>query len=73
MSEFMFGVSHVPCSEEEACLRDKICKEEGGYGYTYITDPTGKWTGWFAGPNQGNPFDNNLRDRVLSRLSEIEK
>ena len=73
MSEYHFGVSHVPCSEEEAEVRDKVCKEEGGMGYTYITDPSGRWTGWFVGRNLGYPFDNDLRDRVLSRLSEIKE
>lgn len=73
MSEYMFGVSYTPCSEEEAELRDKICKEEGGYGYTFITEPNGQWKGWYAGPNFGDPFDRDLKNRVLSRVCKTQE
>jgi len=69
MSEYMFGNTREPCSEEEADRRDKICKEEGGYGFTFITEPTGRWLGWYAGPNLGAPFDKDLENRVLNKVN----
>ena len=65
-SEYMFGVTHARVSAREAKRRDRICREEGGYGYTWLTE-AGRYTAWYSGPNLGHPFDGDLERRVLAR------
>ena len=54
--------------QREVQRRHKICREEGGYGYTQYHDPNGDWLGWFSGPNHGEPFNGELRARVTERV-----
>ncbi len=73
MSEYMFGVRRGKTPAREAQRLDRICVDEGGYGFTQIdqshgTAHGGRWLGWFAGPNRGEPFDRNLAARVLARI-----
>ena len=73
MSEFMFGVTHQKVSARESARRDRVCRAEGGYGYSQIDDSHGtaeggRWIGWFSAPNRGEPFDGQLADRVFARL-----
>jgi len=75
MSEYMFGVTHEKLSARECQRRSRICKAEGGYGYTQIDDSHGtavggRWIGWFSAPNLGAPFDKALARRVLERIAE---
>lgn len=75
MSEYMFGVTHRKLSARECKRRDRICQDEGGYGYSQIDDSHGtadggRWIGWFSGPNRGEPFDGQLAARVLARVEK---
>ena len=72
MSDHMFGVSRDILKASEIRRRDRICREEGGYGYCQIdeshgTASGGRWLGWFSGPSKGAPFDDGLARRVLAR------
>ena len=77
MSEYMFGVTRENPGRREAHRWDRICREEGGYGYTELNvgegeTPgvnNGRYQGWFSGPNLGSPFDDRLRDRVMDRIA----
>lgn len=77
MTKFMFGLTTQKPSVKAAKRWDKICKEEGGYGYTEVNRRKGDcpsinngyYQGWFSAPNRGTPFDNNLANRVKSRIS----
>ena len=81
MSEFSFGVCKEKPTLAQAKRRDKICTEEGGYGYTecnrkrgaspQIND--GDYMGWYSGPNMGSPFDDRLAHKVLDRVDEEER
>ena len=73
MSEYMFGVCRHKVSDRESRRRDRICRQEGGLGYQQIDDSHGtaiggRWVGWYAGPNYGEPFDRDLASAVLSRV-----
>jgi hypothetical protein len=68
MSEFLFGTTRERLTKRERTLRDRICVQEGGYGFTQIQEPTGDWLGWYAAPNKGEPFDRQLAARVLARV-----
>lgn len=73
MAEYMFGVTRRKLSAPVVKRRDRICTEEGGWGYTQIneshgTDHRGRWVGWFTGPNRGEPFDGDLAARVYARV-----
>jgi hypothetical protein len=74
MSEFLFGQCRGKVSAREAKRRTRICREEGGYGYSQYDEshgtaqPGGRWIGWFSGPNYGAPFDRDLERRVLARV-----
>lgn len=74
MSEYLFGTVHHKLSAREVWRRDRICREEGGYGFSQIdeshgTAAGGRWLGWYSGPNRGNPFDQELAARVLARVA----
>jgi len=79
MSEYMWGVSYSRPSRKIAALMDKICREEGGYGLNEVNVVQGRtigvnngqYQGWFCGPNRGYPFDDQLRDRVEARISQL--
>jgi hypothetical protein len=75
MSEHMFGVTRHKLSARDVARRDRICREEGGYGYTQVDDSPAhgnRWIGWFVGPNRGEPFNRQLADRVLARIKKKE-
>lgn len=74
MSDYMFGIirGRKP-SDERIREMNRICREEGGYGFIWYRDPNGSSYGWFTGPNFGNPFDKDLRDRVLKRLELLDE
>ena len=78
MSEFMWGVLTKPMpTAAEAARWDRICREEGGYGYTEVNRVRGStpginsgyYQGWFSGPNRGNPFDQAMAERVAARIA----
>lgn len=66
MSEYMFGITKTEPSQKVYDQLDAICKEEGGFGFTWLDIP-GNRIGWFSGPNLGSPFDEDLARRVLTR------
>lgn len=68
MSEYLFGVTREKLSARECKRRDRICCEEGGWGYTQANIPGTGWQGWFSAPNRGSPFDADLERRVLERV-----
>lgn len=73
MNEYIFGVRSKRPTRAAAAKMDKICKGEGGYGFTEINvRPSingGQYQGWFTAPSKGEPFDSELRARVLARIS----
>jgi len=69
MSEYMFGVSNRRLEDAEVEYRDRVCREEGGYGYVQAKLPGEGWRGWFTAPNLGSPFDERLSDRVMRRIN----
>jgi hypothetical protein len=74
MSEYCFGGFNRRLPQREVDRLDRICREEGGYGYQQIDDSHGtaiggRWIGWFTGPNLGHPFDQDLANRVYARLA----
>lgn len=76
MSEFMFGVTRKDPGRKKAKKWDRICREEGGYGFDEINVVEGEtpginygyYQGWFAGPNRGAPEDGELAKRVFDRI-----
>lgn len=74
MSEYLFGVVKDDGPSAALAKRwDRICREEGGSGYTWTRRPDvndGRYQGWFSGPNLGHPFDRDLERRVLARTIE---
>lgn len=84
MSEYQFGVTYTKPSAKDAKRWDRICKAEGGTGYGEVNRKrgdcpginNGKYQGWFTGPNYGDPFDQQLRERVLVAVGwgdEVER
>ena len=72
MSEYIFGVTRVSTSDEEAECLDRICREEGGNGFVSYSAPGNDVRGWFTGPNLGFPFDRALSTSVLDRVRQDE-
>jgi hypothetical protein len=78
MGKFMWGVSTNKPSRANAKKMDRICREEGGYGFTEINvidDETpgingGRYQGWFAAHNHGEPFNGALARRVADRIEK---
>ena len=76
MDEYMFGVTYEKPPKKTANLWDRICRQEGGSGYTEVNRRAGetpginhgRYQGWFTGPNLGEPFNSALRDSVLDRI-----
>lgn len=76
-SEYVFGVRCEKPARAQARQFDEICVEEGGWGYTETNVKSGsapnvnngRYQGWFVGPNRGEPFNSDLRRRVLARIS----
>mgnify|MGYP001145623081 CR=1 FL=1 len=76
MSEYCFGVTYDKPAKREAERWDRICKQEGGFGYTEVNRKegdciginNGRYQGWFVGPNYGAPFDEQLAQRVFDRI-----
>jgi hypothetical protein len=67
---FQFGVTTVRLSKAEAAKADAICLEEGGLGFVGpVTIPGSRARGWFEGRNLGEPFDGELKTRVLERCA----
>lgn len=74
MSEYMFGVIKKKIGIRDSKKLDKICREEGGYGFSQIDDSHGtarggRWIGWFSGPNLGSPFDGDMGRAVVARAT----
>jgi hypothetical protein len=68
MSENTFGLHRGREEEGVVETKDRICREEGGYGYCYADLPGEGWRGWFSAPHRGQPFDRDLARRVLERV-----
>lgn len=65
MSEYIFGVTNESIAKKEGKRRDKIAKKFGAVFVGPINIPGSATKGWFAGPNRGHPFDNDLRRNVM--------
>lgn len=68
MSEYFFGLGpgHLP---EEINELD-VLKEERCILVNYVEPGTRYTRHWFAGPNRGNPFDQQMADRVLEAVDQ---
>lgn len=71
MAEFLFLVGSGQLSDETIKAADGIAAE---HGVTFVGAdlPGDGWRYWFAGPNQGAPFDGQLRERVYSALAAAD-
>ena len=78
MSEFMWGITYKKPSRANAKKMDRICREEGGWGFDEVnvkegTTPginNGRYQGCFYGPNYGSPHDKDLARRVRQRIDK---
>ena len=76
MSEFMWGVTYKKPSRANAKKMDRICREEGGWGFDEVNVKdgatpginNGRYQGHFYGPNYGSPHDGDLAKRVSERI-----
>jgi hypothetical protein len=65
MSEYMFGLTNESITKKEGKRRDKIAQKFGATFVGPISRPDGTTKGWFAGPNRGHPFNDDLRRNVM--------
>ena len=82
MSEFLFGLSKVRLTRQQARQIRTICEDEGNNcglvevnirpGFTPGVN-NGQYQRWFAADNLGCPFDGDLQRRVMTRVAEIVK
>lgn len=75
MSEYMFGVSHhrpTIHGKRPATIRRKLQDIAELHGCTFIEAniPGTGYQRWFAAPNRGNPFDQQLSDRVYEDMKK---
>lgn len=78
MSEFMFSITRNKPTRATAKKMHRICREEGGFGFTEVNVKegdapginNGRYQGWFCGPNRGTPFDQDLAKRVRERVEK---
>lgn len=78
MSEYCFNLLFDKPSRNAAKTIDRICKDEGGWGFNELNVKegehpwcnSGRYQGWCVGPNRGSPFDQDLADRVSSRIAK---
>lgn len=61
----MFSLTNESITKKEGKRRDKIAKKFGANYVGSINIPGSATKGWFAGPNRGQPFDNDLRRNVM--------
>ena len=79
MNEYMFGTSYDRITRKEAKRREQIAKKHGVW-FTEINVKqgscpginNGRYQSWFSGPNRGWPFDDQLRERVLSEIGILQ-
>jgi hypothetical protein len=72
----MWGITRIAPPRKIVNKLDKICREEGGHGYSEVnrtpdTTPginNGRYFGWFAAPNLGFPQDRELASRIMDRI-----
>jgi hypothetical protein len=71
MSEYMFGVrvrdGRTPGRERD---RREAIANRHGCTWVEIYEPTGQWKSWFAGPNRGHPFDQQMGESVMAEVHE---
>lgn len=63
MSEHFFGVHQGHLTTKA----DQIAKRHGAVHINY-TEPRGEKRGWFACPNRGHPFDQEVARAVLADI-----
>lgn len=69
MSETHFLIVRRYLSAAQVRRVDQIVKDEGGTAFVYTGRQRGQEIyGWCVGPNDGPPFDRDLRGRVLQAL-----
>jgi hypothetical protein len=69
MSEHMFGVSRQKPTRANAKRIDRIARRHGAYLVEADLPGTG-YQRWFAGPNLGFPFDDQMARRVFDDLTK---
>jgi hypothetical protein len=67
MSEYMFGVGHRKPPRKKVSAIEKVAKRHGCY-FVEVNLPGTGYQNWFAGPNRGCPFDENMERRVMHDL-----
>jgi hypothetical protein len=78
---YMFGITHEKPTAAEARRRNRICRAEGGTGYIELNRQHGdvpsvnggNYQGWYEAPNRGEPFDSDLKRRVLARIATFQE
>jgi len=76
MSEYMWVIGRRKPPRKIARAMDRICREEGGYGFVEFNvregskpdTNNGQYLSWLEGPNRGAPFDGDLQRRVTDRI-----
>lgn len=63
MTEYFFGLHQGHLPE----LADEIAEKHGAW-HVNFTEPDGRQRGWFACPNRGAPFDQQVADAVLAEI-----
>jgi hypothetical protein len=71
---FHFGLENLgaePLPKRESARRQRIAAKHDAH-WIEIEDPphSGRWRGWFTGPNLGHPFDRAMADAVLAEVRE---
>ena len=75
MSEYFFGITKTKPTAAEGKRRDKVARKHGG-AYVEVNRKegsalginNGKYQGWFAIPNRGNPFDQQTAGEINAEL-----
>jgi hypothetical protein len=80
MCQYFFGVTTVKPTRKVAKQMNKICLEEGGYGFDEVNVKAGSapninhgnYQGWFCVHNMGNPFNQDIEKRILDKVASLK-
>ena len=70
MSEYHFGYGHGRLSAAEF-QRIKHVAKENGVTFTSVNRPKEGWVYWFAGPDAGEPFNDELAKKVMAEVGDV--
>ena len=83
MNEYMYGCTRIKPTRVQARKMDRIAREESAHGCGGFTEcnvrenaqrgiNNGRYWAWFVSRNRGEPFNSELRARVVQRVrSEV--